>query len=58
MKRLMEWLGLIAFFWVLGSVGACEVGDITVGALLLRLVITALVVGTGFLVTKILVKGK
>ena len=51
MKRLREWLAVITFFWLLGSVGACETGNITVQAFLIRLVITALVVGVIWLLT-------
>lgn len=58
MKRLREWLAVIAFLWLLGSVGACETGNITIGALFLRIVITVLVVGMGYLVTKTMEKGK
>lgn len=58
MKRLREWLVVIAFLWLLGSVGACETGNITVTALLVRLVVTALIVGAGYMATKIMMKGK
>ena len=53
MKRLREWLAVITFFWLLGSVGACETGNITVAALLIRFVVTALVVGIVWLVTAV-----
>ena len=45
MKRLRDWLVVITFFWLLGSVGACETGNITLTALIIRVAITALVVG-------------
>ena len=51
MKRLREWLAVITFFWLLGSVGACETGNITVAALLLRLVVTAIIFGVCWLIT-------
>lgn len=51
MKRLREWLAVITFFWLLGSVGACETGNITVQALIIRLAVTALVVGAVWLIT-------
>ena len=51
MKRLREWLAVIAFLWLLGSVGACETGNITIGALFLRIVVTVLVIGIYWLIT-------
>ncbi len=58
MKRIGEVVIAVAFMFLLGSVGACEVGNIEVSALIIRFIATLFVFYIGYLMTRENKKGR
>ena len=58
MRKIGEVVIAVAFLFLLGSVGACEVGDIGISNLLFRIIATLPAFGIGYLMARENKKGR